>query len=220
MVDIFNFLADLRENNNRDWFNQHKDRYLSSKEKFDLLIQNVIDGLAVKDKSFEFLTAKQCVYRIYRDARFSANKQPYKTHFGASINPGGRKSGFAGYYLHISPEQIMMGGGIYKPEAKSLKAIRDHIFENPEEYKAILNGAAFKTLYPEVQGEKLKRAPKGFPKDFADLELIKNKSFFVVRHTEVIEDQSALEQEILQSFEIQAPFNKFLNQALENIENH
>ena len=114
----------------------------------------------------------------------------------------------------------MMGGGIYKPEAKSLKAIRDHIFENPEEYKAVLNDAAFKTLYPEVQGEKLKRAPKGFPKDFEDLELIKNKSFFVVRHTEIIEDQSALEQEILQSFEIQSPFNKFLNQAFENIENH
>ena len=214
MVDILNFLSDLRENNNRDWFNKHKERYLLAKEQFDGFVQNIIEGLAKRDETFEFLTARECVYRIYRDARFSANKQPYKNNFGASISPGGRKSGLAGYYLHLSPENLTIGGGLYKPEAKSLKAIRDHIYESPELYKSIIHKENFMELYPEIQGDKLKRAPKGFPKDFEDIELIKNKSFFVIRQMDVLDDQEEVEQEILSNFKIQAPFNSFLNEAL------
>ena len=219
LQNSFQFLIDLKFNNNRPWFNENKERYLNAKKEFDAFIDELIPLLKKQDSSIDVNSAKECVFRIYRDARFSKNKDPYKTNFGAFISKGGRKSPYAGYYIHFEPDNSFMGGGIYQPTPALLKSIRTQIFENVETYKNILNQKDFKKQFPEVQGKKLKMAPKGFPKEFEDIELLKNKHFVVSKK---IENETWIEgnpqKHILKSFKTQQDFNHFLNTAVRFVE--
>src|SRR5574344_204710 len=101
MKEIIAFLKDLSNNNNKEWFNANKDRYISVQAKFNEIVEQIIGGIQEFDSSVSGLTVKDCIYRIYRDIRFSNDKSPYKTHMGAYICPGGKKSGYSGYYFHI-----------------------------------------------------------------------------------------------------------------------
>lgn len=177
---ILNFLVDLQLNNDRPWFNKHKDEYLDAKNEFDSFINQMIPEVKSFDSFVDVDTAKDCVFRIYRDSRFSNDKSPYKTNFGGVIAKGGRKSIYGGYYIHIDPNQSFIGGGIYRPQANELKAIRYHIYNHPNVFKEIINDATFKSLFGNIQGDKLKLAPKGFPKDFEEVDLLKHKSFAVI----------------------------------------
>ena len=219
MENIFSFLGDLRFNNNRDWFNSNKSRYLDAKQSFDQMIEKLIEQLGEWDDSVSLLLPKDCVYRIYRDARFSANKDPYKLHFGAFISRGGRKSPFAGYYLHLEPGNCLLGGGIYKPMPAHLKALRHKIINEPGKYLELINNEQFKSIFPEIYGERLKLAPKGFKKDDPNIDLIKNKSYFVVYEMEDIFEETAFLDQITSVYKIQKPFNDFLNEAIFEIEN-
>lgn len=219
MENIFSFLGDLRFNNNRDWFNSNKDRYLDAKQSFDQMIEKLIDRLAEHDEALSLLLPKDCTYRIYRDARFSANKDPYKMHFGAFIAIGGRKSPFAGYYLHLEPGRCSLGGGIYKPMPVYLKALRHKIINEPGKYLELINDEQFKSVFPDIYGERLKLAPKGFSKDDPNIDLIKNKSYFVVYEFEDIFEEAAFLDQITSVYKIQKPFNDFLNEAIFEIEN-
>jgi len=218
LQNAFQFLIDLKFNNNRPWFNANKECYLSAKNDFDAFVEELITLLKKQDKSIDVNSAKECVFRIYRDARFSKNKDPYKTNFGAFISKGGRKSPYAGYYIHFEPDNSFMGGGIYKPSPALLKDIRTQIFENSKEYKGILEQKDFKKQFPVLHGEKLKMAPKGFPKDFEEIDLLKNKHFVV---SQGIENEVWFEGDpiktILKSYKTQQKFNEFLNRAVEKI---
>jgi uncharacterized protein (TIGR02453 family) len=215
LQNAFQFLIDLKFNNNRPWFNENKERYLSAKNDFDTFVESLIVQLKKQDKSIDVSSAKDCVFRIYRDARFSKNKDPYKTNFGAFISKGGRKSPYAGYYIHFEPDNSFMGGGIYQPSPDLLKSIRTQIFENNIEYKGILEHKDFKKQFPVLHGDKLKMAPKGFPKDFEDIDLLKNKHFVVSKK---IENDIWFEGDplktILKSYKTQQTFNEFLNRAV------
>ena len=116
-------------------------------------------------------------FRIFRDVRFSKDKRPYKTNFGAFIAKGGRKSMNPGYYFHIEPSGSFVGGGVYMPPAEPLQAIRNYISENGAEFLEIINDNKFKKVYPEMYDDKLKTAPKGFPKDHEFIDLLRYKSF-------------------------------------------
>jgi uncharacterized protein (TIGR02453 family) len=125
MKEILNFISDLKENNNREWFETNKKRYLAVKEKHEIFLDKVIEGIRSSvDPQLGELTGKDCVFRIYRDVRFSPNKEPYKNHIGAYIARGGRKSPRAGYYIHLDPGNCFAGGGIYMPAPDVLKKIR------------------------------------------------------------------------------------------------
>jgi uncharacterized protein (TIGR02453 family) len=215
LQNAFQFLIDLKFNNNRPWFNDNKERYLSAKDDFDTFVEELITLLKKQDKSIDVNSAKECVFRIYRDARFSKNKDPYKTNFGAFISKGGRKSPYAGYYVHFEPDNSFMGGGIYQPTPILLKTIRTQIFENTKEYKGILEQKDFKKQFPVLHGDKLKMAPKGFPKDFEAIDLLKNKHFVV---SQKIENEVWFEGDpkktILNSYKTQQAFNEFLNRAV------
>ena len=215
LQNAFQFLIDLKFNNNRPWFNDNKERYLSAKNDFDTFVEELIALLKKQDKSIDVNSAKECVFRIYRDARFSKNKDPYKTNFGAFISKGGRKSQYAGYYVHFEPDNSFMGGGIYQPTPVLLKTIRTQIFENTKEYKGILEQKDFKKQFPVLHGDKLKMAPKGFPKDFEAIDLLKNKHFVV---SQKIENEVWFEGDplktILNSYKTQQAFNEFLNRAV------
>ena len=140
MEDIIRFLEQLRRHNNREWFEANKLWYRDVKARFDGLVARLIDAIAAFDPSVAGLAVKDCTYRIYRDTRFSPNKEPYKTHFGAYFCPRGKKSGYAGYYFHVEPQgDGLIGGhllsaGLYMPEPNVLKSVRDEIFDNGERF--------------------------------------------------------------------------------------
>ena len=212
---LINFLNQLKKNNNRDWFNDHKKEFVELKEQFESFINQLIPKIKQLDGFNGSLAAKDCIFRIYRDVRFSKNKVPYKTHFGAYIADGGRKSPFAGYYVHIEPNGSFAGGGVYHPESTVLKELRYEIMDRTDEFKNIISASGFKKVFPEIYGEKLKSAPRGFPKDFEDIDLLKLKSYALVH---VIDDKtiksSGFEDYLLNLYKVANPFNSFFNKVI------
>ena len=215
---LLDFLIRLGRNNNRDWFNDNKNEYIDLKEEFELFINKLIPEIKQIDGFTSNLSAKDCVYRIYRDVRFSKNKVPYKTHFGAYITDGGRKSPFAGYYVHIEPGGSFAGGGIHRPEASVLKELRYEIMDRTDEFKNIVSAQEFRKIFPEIYGEQLKTVPKGFPKDFKDIALLRYKSYALVHKIDdVVIKSTGFEDYLLNLYNTAKPFNAFFNKVIKEI---
>ena len=174
---IFQFLKDLSENNNREWFQEHRAEYEVVREEFEKLLAAAITRISMFDESIRSVQPKDCTYRIYRDTRFSADKTPYKTHLGGYINAKGKKSDHCGYYIHLEPGNCMLAGGSYCPPPNILKALRQSIYENIDEYVSIVEDPSFKQYFPVIGESFLKTAPKGFPKDFKHIDYLKCKDF-------------------------------------------
>lgn len=178
-AETFRFLKELQENNNRPWFQENKTRYDLAREEFLVVVQELIDRISLFDPEVAGLEAKDCLFRIYRDVRFSPNKQPYKTYMGAYIAKGGRKSEYAGYYIHLEAGNCLLSGGIYMPEPKLLKMLRQDIYDQIDEFTAILEEPSFKQTYPSLEGEVLSRMPVGYPSDSPYGYILKHKDFSV-----------------------------------------
>jgi uncharacterized protein (TIGR02453 family) len=210
----FDFLLKLKSNNNRDWFNQNRKLYEDAKENFAALVQAVIDEITEFEPIIKGLEASSCIFRINRDIRFSNDKSPYKTNFGAFIVRGGRKNGdkFAGYYIHIEPGESIVAGGAYVPPSPWLSAIREKIDDEPERFLKIINNKNFIKSFGALSGEKLKSAPKGYPADHPHIELLKYKSYLVVAE---IPDKEVLGNgyfaKIIDLARAIKPLNDFLN---------
>jgi len=218
---VLSYLEKLKKNNNREWFNENKSLYIGAKEEFELFINNLILQIKRFDNSIGVVTAKDCVFRIYRDVRFSKNKVPYKTHFGAYIAANGRKSTMGGYYIHIEPDNnSFIACGIHSPKPIILKEIRYEIYDNANNFKQILNKPDFKKIFPVIYGEKLKIAPKGFPKDFEDIYLLNYKNYAVVHKlsNDFIKNENNLIENFINLLKIGYPLNNFLNKVIENVE--
>ena len=215
MNSVIPFLSDLKQNNNREWFKTNKTRYAQAKSEFESFINELIAEVIKFDPKIGTLSAKDCVFRIFRDVRFSKDKSPYKTNMGGFISRGGRKGGFAGYYLHIDPEQSFIAGGNHMPPPDILKKVRQEIMYNIKEFKGIIHKASFQKTFGLLEGEQLKRPPKDFPADFPDIDLLKFKSYTVLHAIEVKTISSPKFKEYtLKTFEEMLPLNSFLNQAL------
>jgi uncharacterized protein (TIGR02453 family) len=171
MKRVLNFLNDLRENNNREWFAANKTRYKEAEAVVNSFAGELIAAIGEFDPSVQGLTLRDVTYRIYRDTRFSHDKTPYKTHFGVYICPGGKKSGNAGYYFHIEPSgdgSGLIGGhlldaGIYRPSPEVLRSVRDEIFDNGEAVMAAAGRARKAAGFELDRSNSLKRTPVGFP---------------------------------------------------------
>jgi len=194
--ETLQFLTALKKNNNREWFQEHKPEYVKIRKNFEDFSSVLLEKLKTFDETLQYLEVKQCLFRIYRDVRFSPNKEPYKTHFGVYFaKNGGRNSHFAGYYFHLDPDESFFGGGIYMPLPEYLKEIRKEIYYQIYEFKAIINAPSFRNYYSGIEEiEKLKKAPADFPKDFPDIELLKNKHFFSSHY---FNPQDALNEEFI-----------------------
>jgi len=217
MLQVIQFLNELSENNNREWFQKNKKRYDESREKVLFLTEVVINEIRKFDPDVPLLEPKDCLFRIFRDVRFSNDKRPYKTNFGSFIAKGGRKSMHAGYYFHIEPSGSFVGGGIYMPAAEPLKAIRQYIAENGEEFLSLINSKNFIKVYPEMMDDKLKTAPKGYSPDHEFINLLKYKSFAFSSQfdkSQILADNFI--EKLVHSFKTLHPVNRFLNDALEN----
>ncbi len=216
MDKVLEFLTDLSANNNREWYHANKKRYEESREKVLFLSDVLINEIRKFDPEIPALSPKDCVFRIFRDVRFSHDKRPYKTNFGAFIAKGGRKSMNAGYYFHIDPEGSFAGGGVYMPPAEPLKAIREYMAENAEEFLDIIKDKNFKKVYPEMMDDKLKTAPKGYPKDHEHIDLLRYKSFvFSNQFSKSQVSANNYIENLVHSFKTLQPVNRFLNEALE-----
>ncbi|MBN2776163.1 MAG: DUF2461 domain-containing protein [Bacteroidales bacterium] len=213
MKEVLAFLQDLELNNNREWFKSNEKRYKKAKTEFEHLVTKFIIEISKFEPEISGLVAKDCIFRINRDVRFSTNKDPYKNNFGAYISRSGRKSQFAGYYFHIEPGNSFAGGGIYMPDNEILKKIRTEITETPDEFIGIINENEFKNTFGEIYGEKLKTKPKGFD-EFEHPELIRHKHYAVVHHiTDEELTKSNLVEKTIQIFKIQKTFNDYLNRV-------
>jgi len=213
------FLKNIRKNNTREWFEKNRKLYEAAKEDFAFLIDSVIKQFGKKDETIAPLVAKECVYRINRDVRFSKNKAPYKNNMAASLINGGKKSDNAGYYIHIQPgDESFIGGGRYMVEPDQLKKIRQEIDYNWKEFSKIINNKKFKATYGELErgeGMALQREPKGYEKDNPAIEYIKLKSWVA---TSAITDANLtdknLAKKLVAAFETLQPLIIFLNRAL------
>ncbi len=207
------FLDNLKKNNNRDWFLNNRPDYIKAKENFELFTQAVIDTIAESEPIFKGLEARSCLFRINRDIRFSNDKSPYKTNFGAFIVRGGKKNSdkFAGYYIHIEPGNSFIAGGAYMPPSQWLSEIREKIDAEPEKLKRIINGKDFIKYFNKIDGDKLKKAPKGYPADHPNVDILKYKSYHVVSH---VPDKTVLStgysEYVLTVLKTMKPFNDFL----------
>lgn len=217
MREILDFLKELKKNNNREWFNAHKEEYLCVKDKVEILAQQLIAGVAGFDPEATMLTPADCTYRIYRDTRFSQDKTPYKTHIGIFINPPyGKKSNRMGYYLHIEPGNNLAAVGTICLPSKTITAIRQSIFDNVEEYIDIINTPEFKEAYPVVGENCLKTAPKGIPKDWEHVELVRPKDFVASHKLNVSQMCSKdMVNRVVELFRVAKPFNDFINYTID-----
>lgn len=218
METILKFLKQIQANNNKEWFEAHKSEFMAANEVFNNFVEKLIAGISSFDPSIKGLTVKDCTYRFYRDTRFSTNKMPYKTHLGAYICPHGKKSGYAGYYFHIEPEGngflngSQLDTGLYCPDPKILKSIREEI---------VLNGDKFEETLRDIGGfvledsQALKKVPRGYPADSPYAEYLKLKNPCLCKSVDeaFILDKNLLEN-TLKAFKTTVAFNTWLNKAV------
>ena len=212
------FLKGLKKNNNKPWFDAHRAQYEAARIDFQNFIQLVIDAFGKTEISIAGQTARSCLFRINRDVRFSKDKSPYKTNFGASIKPGGRKSGLAGYYFHLEPGASFIGGGLWMPEPPNIKKVRQEIDYNWDEFQGIINAKGFKDVYGDVyqHGDiSLINIPKGYEKDHPAINYLKLKSF--IAETSVSDEEltkASLHKKTVTAFEALQPFLHFINRSI------
>ncbi len=216
--EILRFLEDLRDNNTREWFAENKKRYEQAHQSFLSFVEEIIAMVRVFDPTVGDITPKECVFRIYKDIRFSHDKTPYKINMGAFITRGGRKLSYAGYYLHLEPGACMLAGGIYMPDPDTLKRLRQEVYFNSPEFKSLLGAEAFVNYFGALSEEgKLKKAPRDYPSDFPDIELLKHRHYTMSHY---VSDDIVCSKQfpalVKSVFEAMKPVNDFLNRALKD----
>lgn len=215
MEHVIPFLKKLKKNNNKVWFDAHKEDYLEAKSEVEKLVGDI---LAYDfDEKLGNLEAKKCLFRIYRDVRFSKDKIPYKNNMGASMAPGGKKTGNGGYYIHFEPGGCFLGGGIYMPEPETLKKIRQEIDYNGKEFKRILSAKSFKKFYDDIwREESLQRVPKDYAPDHEMGEFLKLKHFIVMHEfDESMMTEKNFAKHCAAAFKEAKALNDFLNRVFE-----
>lgn len=217
-ASTIDFIRQLAKNNNKEWFDNNRAKYNQARGDFEQLVSEIIEKISHFDPPLADLQAKHCIFRINRDVRFSADKSPYKTNFGASFEKGGRKSGLAGYYLHLEPgNKSMAGGGIWMPDAETLKKVRQEIDYNWDEFRTLLNDNNFKKIYGDLDHseQKLRREPKGYEAGNPAIEYLKLKSFIAIHPlTDEELTKPEITNKIAGAFETLAPLIHFINRAI------
>lgn len=215
---IMDFLKDLAANNDRQWFNANKDRYLAAQAEFEHLLTVLIARISEFDPAVRHVDAKSCPYRIYRDLRFTQDKTPYKIHMGAYIDAMGKKSLHCGYYFHLQPgDSSLFATGTYGLTTQMMHAVRQSVYNGIDEYRGIVDAPAFKKAFPQIGEERMKSAPKGFPKDFPYMDYLKPKDFTIwhpLTDSEVLADSFA--DQLTELCRQAKPFMDFLDFTIDD----
>jgi uncharacterized protein (TIGR02453 family) len=209
------FLKNLDKNNDRDWFNANKDAFVAANDNVIAVTGELISRISKFDPAVSGLDPKSCVFRIYRDVRFSKDKSPYKTNLGAFIAPGGKKAMSPGYYFHIQPAMFFCAAGKHMPDSSELLKIRKAIAANARDFLKIIGDRKFKARFGELDGDRLSKPPKGFDADHPAIEYLKLKSFTV---SEEFSAKDAVSKDypklLAESFKAAYPLVTFLRDAL------
>jgi len=215
-ASTFAFLRELSANNNKEWFDAHRDVYAAEKERFEAFISHIMQLMVPLEPMLEGQHAKDAIFRIFRDVRFGKDKTPYKNHFSAYISRGGRKWEGAGYYLQVQPGASFIAAGIWQPPPALLKAVRQEIDYDLEGFRQIIQQPAFKKAYPKLEGESLQKLPAGYTVDNPAAAFLKMKSFMAshaLTDKELIAADSG--EKLLQNMKIIKPLVDFLNRAMD-----
>ena len=210
-ASTLNFLKKLSKNNNREWFTENKDQYITAQQNVLNVVETLIEKIGEFDEEILKIDPKKSLFRIYRDVRFSKDKSPYKTNFGAGLGMG-KGNKISGYYLHVEPGKSFLAGGVYQPETSVLKEIRKEISMNAKEFLEILVRDDFRNNFRGLSVEgKLKRVPNGFEKDDPMAEFLKLKNFIVVHP---ISDDALMGENVTKNiakiFKSMKPLNDFM----------
>jgi len=214
--EALKFLRALKRNNRRDWFLAHREQYERSvREPMIATIERLADDF--RDFAPDIVASpKASMYRIYRDVRFSENKAPYKTHVAASF-PTRRlpKHEGAGLYFHVSPDEVWIGGGMYAPQTSQLHLVREHIAANVKRLRTIVESPGFRRAVGTLDGERLQRVPRGFPKEHEAAEYLKYRQFLAgCELPAAVATSRAFYPTLLKVFRQVAPLTRFLNEPL------
>jgi uncharacterized protein (TIGR02453 family) len=214
---IVTFLSELERNNTKAWFEANKTRYEALRKEWTEGVEAFIMGIAGFDSPVQAVQAKDCLFRIYRDVRFSKDKSPYKTTFSAVISPEGKKSPMPLYYVQIDAKgELFVAGGVYMPDREPLAAIRAFIAAHPERVSAVLHDAEFRAAFGGLEmQDSLTRLPKGYEDDVPHPELIKLKNFVASKtlHWQNISTEEVL-QNVVQHFHVMYPLVRLLREAI------
>jgi uncharacterized protein (TIGR02453 family) len=218
MDHILKFLKAVGKNNNRDWFEKNKAKYLDAKNSFDDFLEAFHKDLVKIDERLATVNPRKAAFRIYRDVRFSKDKSPYKTNMGAGFSPNGKMEFEPGFYVHIQPgDKSFIAGGLYMPSPEQLAKVRQEIDYNADRLLKILNNKKFKSYYKGLDDyDKLKTMPKGYAKDHPHIDLLKNKSFVVshlFKDSEVV--KTDFKKKIVEGCKLLKPLNDYLNEAIQ-----
>ncbi len=207
---VFTFLKKLEKNNNRDWFAENKKEYVAAHENFKAFANNLLESMQKQDH-----IENMKLFRIYRDVRFSKNKDPYKTNFAGGFSRATRALR-GGYYFHLQPGgRSMMGAGFWQPEPSDLKRIREEIAADAAPLRKIINSASFKKHFGKLEGDQVKTAPKGYSKDHPDIDLLRYKSFLVSHQfTDKEVTSPGFDKELLKYFKATRPFFDYMSEVL------
>lgn len=216
---IFKFLRDIAVHNDREWFQANRNEWDDAKVEFENFMAAVIGRISIFDETVRHIRPQDCMYRIYRDIRFSSDKSPYKRHIGGYINSKGKKSAHSGYYIHLEVDNCMLCSGSLCVTGEMLKALRRSVYDNMDEYRAIVEDKAFKKYFPTIGFEHLKTAPKGYPKDYPYIDYLKCKDYSVCMP---VPDHFFSEPDFLEKlddiFKQMKRLNDFLNETIDNME--
>lgn len=218
---MIEYLSDLREHNDREWYHAHKDAYKKAKLSFEELLQELIFEIGKFDSSVLPCAPKELTFKLVRDIRFSHDKSPYNPAFRAHISSQGKLPVPVGYYLMIKPgNQSFLGGGLFADMFKEATAmVRDHISAEPDEWDGIIHAQEFRELFT-VKGTSLKNVPKGYDKEHPQAEFLKFKSWYVecfIKDEELYDAENFIVQ-AAGIFKRMKPFNDYLNRALAGFE--
>lgn len=212
------FLADLAAHNRRDWFEEHRAEYQDLREQFTAFVGELIERTADFDERIRWKDPKECLFRIYRDVRFSNDKSPYKTTFSAYISEQNRRGAPPGYYLEVDEKGVMLAAaGIWLPPADVLARLRASLAEHPERFEKVLRARGFRKTFGELQGDRLTRPPRGYSAETPLIEHIKRKSYIVWRETDAraIPHEDALAY-VVDSFRTARPLVEWVRGVLES----
>jgi uncharacterized protein (TIGR02453 family) len=207
------FLSKLKKNNNKPWFDANKEEYQEALAQFEQLVGRLIEGLGSLE-DLDGLSPKDCIMRIYRDVRFSKDKSPYKTGFGAGIAPGGRKSGRMGYHLHVGPGATIVASGLWEPTPEQIARFRNAIVKDAGEFKKIMGSQVFKRHFDGLYGDVLKTAPKGYPADHPEIEILRRKQVCVTEpFSDAVVGSPRFPALALESMKALKPFADYLDRV-------
>ena len=213
--ETVDFLKKLEKNNIRDWFNANKDAFVRANDNVIAVTGDLIGRLSKFDPAVVGIDPRSCVFRIYRDVRFSKDKSPYKTNLGAFIAPGGKKAMLPGYYFHVQPKMFFSAAGKHMPDNTELLKIRNHIAANTKDFGKIVEAKKFRDRFGEFHGDRLTKPPKGFDADHPAIEYLKLKSFTVGEEfTEKDATSKDYPKILAESFKAAYPLVEFLRSAL------